>query len=77
MTMGLHPFIIGRPFRAKVLREFFAYATSKPKVWFARGDQAADHYLTNYRDAYVEEWPSFYGTGKARPKEKELARAGA
>ena len=50
---------------------------SKPKVWFARGDQAADHYLTNYRDAYVEEWPSFYGTGKARPKEKELARAGA
>ncbi len=69
MTMGLHPFIIGRPFRAKVLREFLDYARSKKKVWFARGDEAADHYLKNYREAYVETWPSFYGTGKPRPKE--------
>jgi hypothetical protein len=52
-----------------VLREFLAYATSKKKVWFARGVEAADHYLKNYREAYVEHWPSFYGTGKPRPKE--------
>jgi len=76
MTMGLHPFIIGRPFRARVLREFLAYASSKKKVWFARGVEATDHYLANYRDLYVETWP-FYGTGIPRPKEKELARAGA
>jgi peptidoglycan/xylan/chitin deacetylase (PgdA/CDA1 family) len=69
MTMGLHPFITGRPFRAKVLREFFAYARSKPKVWFPRCVDVADHYLANYRDAYVEKWPEFYGTGKPRPKE--------
>ncbi len=69
MTMGIHPFIIGRPFRAKVLREFFAYATSKPKVWFPRCVEVADHYLAKYRDAYVEKWPEFYGTGKPRPKE--------
>src|SRR5438445_477 len=59
MTMGLHPFIIGRPFRARVLREFLSYASSKKNVWFARGVEAADHYLANYRDLYVETWPSF------------------
>jgi peptidoglycan/xylan/chitin deacetylase (PgdA/CDA1 family) len=69
MTMGIHPFIIGRPFRAKVLREFLAYTSSKPKVWFPKCVEMADHYLKNYRDAYVETWPSFYGTGKPRPKE--------
>ncbi len=69
MTMGIHPFIIGRPFRAKALREFFAYARSKPKVWFPRCVEMADHYLKNYRDQYVETWPTFYGTGKPRPKE--------
>src|SRR5712692_3864994 len=68
MTMGLHPFIIGRPYRAKPLREFLAYITSKPKVWFARSDQASEHYLNNYRDAYVAPLPP-YGTGLPRPKE--------
>ncbi len=69
MTMGLHPFNIGRPFRARVLREFFAYATKKPGVWSPRCIEVADHYLAHYRDAYVERWPDFYGTGKPRPKE--------
>ena len=69
MSMGLHPFIIGRPFRARVLREFLAYASSKKGVWFARGDEAASHYLENYRERYVETWPHF-GTGLPRPVEK-------
>ena len=68
MTMGLHPFIIGRPYRARVLREFLDYVSKKKKVWFARGDAATDHYLANYREAYVEHWPH-YGTGLPRPKE--------
>jgi hypothetical protein len=66
--MGLHPFIIGRPFRARVLREFLAYASSKKGVWFARGDEAAAHYLKHYRERYVETWPHF-GTGLPRPVE--------
>ncbi len=74
MTMGLHPFIIGRPYRAKVLREFLGYVSAKPKVWFARSDEAADHYLKHYRDAYVEHWPH-YGTGLPRPKEPVAAGA--
>jgi allantoinase len=69
MTMGLHPFIIGRPFRARVLREFLAYATAKKGVWFARGDEAAAHYLKHYRERYVETWPHF-GTGLPRPVER-------
>ena len=73
MTMGLHPFIIGRPFRARVLREFLAYATSKPKVWFPQCVEAADHYLARYREAYIERWPH-YGTGLPRPKETVPAR---
>ncbi len=72
MVIGIHPFIAGRPFRAKALREFFAYATSKPKVWFPRCVEAADHYLKNYRDRYVETWPH-YGTGRPRPKERATA----
>jgi allantoinase len=74
MTMGLHPFITGRPFRAKVLREFFAYVTSKPKVWLPRSDEATKWYLDNYREQYVETWPH-YGTGLPRPKEKVAAGA--
>lgn len=76
LTMGLHPFIIGRPFRARVLREFLAYAAAKPKVWFPRCVEAADHYLANYRDAYVERWPH-YGTGLPRPTARAAARAAA
>lgn len=75
MTMGLHPFIVGRPFRAKVLREFLAYAASRPKVWFPRCVEVADHYLANYREWYVERWPTFYGTGMPRPKEPVAARS--
>ncbi len=74
MTMGIHPFIIGRPFRAKVLREFLAYARSKPRVWFPRCVEAADHYLANYRERYVERWPH-YGTGRPRPPERAETRA--
>jgi peptidoglycan/xylan/chitin deacetylase (PgdA/CDA1 family) len=74
MVLGIHPFIAGRPFRAKALREFFAYATSKPKVWFPKAIDIARHYKKNYGDAYVDAWPN-YGTGIRRPKQREPQRA--
>lgn len=74
MVLGIHPFIAGRPFRAKALREFFAYARSKPRVWFPRAIEIARHYRTNYGERYVDSWPN-YGTGIRRPSEAEPARA--
>ncbi len=74
MVLGIHPFIAGRPFRAKAMREFFAYARSKPRVWFPKAIDIARHYRKNYGDRYVDTWPN-YGTGIRRPREKETTRA--
>ncbi len=68
IVIGIHPFSGGRPFRAKALREFLGYATAKPKVWFPRCIDAAEHYRTHFGDRYVLTWP-LYGTGLPRPKE--------
>ena len=52
--------------RAQALREFFAYARAKPKVWFPRCVDEAGHYRARYGDLYVQTWPH-YGTGLPRP----------
>ena len=36
LSLSLHPFLSGRPYRAKILQDFIRYAKSHPKVWFAR-----------------------------------------
>jgi len=67
MSLGLHPFLIGRPFRTTILREFLRYAKGCPGVWFPRGIDLADHWLKNCHDNLVERWPN-YGTGLAYEK---------
>ncbi|MBI4526689.1 MAG: polysaccharide deacetylase family protein [Deltaproteobacteria bacterium] len=62
MSLGLHPFLIGRPFRTVILREFLRYAKGHPRVWFARGIDMANYWLENCRDNLIERWPN-YGTG--------------
>ena len=42
MSLGVHPYISGRPDRAKVIREFFKYAKQFPDVWIASFDEVAD-----------------------------------
>ncbi len=67
MSLGLHPFLIGRPFRIIILREFLRYVKSHTGVWFPRGIDMANYWLENCHDNLVEKWPN-YGTGLAYEK---------
>jgi peptidoglycan/xylan/chitin deacetylase (PgdA/CDA1 family) len=48
MNIGLHPHVIGQPFRIRALREFIAYAKGFPDVWWATREEIADWYLENH-----------------------------
>ena len=48
MNIGLHCRIAGRPSRAGILKQFFKYVNEKPGVWFARRDQIAHWWLTEF-----------------------------
>lgn len=48
MNIGLHCRIAGRPSRAGILKQFFEYVDEKPGVWFARRDQIAHWWLTEF-----------------------------
>ena len=49
MSIGLHPHIIGRAFRARALREFLDYAKGFDGVCWATREEIADWYLENHR----------------------------
>ena len=49
MNIGLHPHVIGQPFRIRALREFVEYAKGFPDVWWARRDEIAEWYLKEGR----------------------------
>lgn len=48
MSYGIHPFITGRPGRAKAFNEFLTYVRRLPKVWVARRIDIANWWLKNY-----------------------------
>ena len=48
MNIGLHCRIAGRPSRAGILKQFFKYVNEKSGVWFARRDQIANWWLTEF-----------------------------
>lgn len=48
MSIGLHPRIIGQPYRISALKQFIEYALNKEQVWFARRLDIANHWLENY-----------------------------
>ena len=54
MSIGLHPHIIGRAFRARAIREFLEYAKSFDGVWWATREEIADWYLQNHRPTSAE-----------------------
>jgi allantoinase len=47
LTIPLHPFIMGHPFRAKYLDLALQYMSGKSGVWFATGNQIAEAYVSN------------------------------
>ena len=48
MNIGLHCRIAGRPSRAGILKQFFKYVSEKSGVWFARRDQIANWWLSEF-----------------------------
>lgn len=46
MSICLHPFLIGHPFRSKYLDKALAYITSHEDVWIATGSEIIDHFKT-------------------------------
>lgn len=45
MSIGLHCRLAGRPSRAAALARFLDYVASKPKVWVARREEIARHWM--------------------------------
>jgi hypothetical protein len=44
MSIALHPFLIGHPFRAKHLERALAYMRERDAVWITTGSAIADWY---------------------------------
>jgi peptidoglycan/xylan/chitin deacetylase (PgdA/CDA1 family) len=49
MSVGLHPHIIGRAFRARTIREFLDYAKGFDGVWWTTHTEIAEWYLQNHQ----------------------------
>ncbi|GIT01549.1 MAG: hypothetical protein CM1200mP27_01740 [Chloroflexota bacterium] len=47
MTINLHPWLIGQPFRIGYLEEALGYAMGHEKVWAATGSEIVDWYRDN------------------------------
>lgn len=45
MTIALHPFVIGQPFRHKYLDQALAFLAAQPDIWLTTSDDIAAHYL--------------------------------
>ena len=48
MSYGIHPYITGRPGRAKAFKEFIEYVTKLPNVWVAKRIEIAKWWFDNY-----------------------------
>ncbi len=48
MNVGLHPHVIGQPFRIRALKDFLAYVKAFDGVWFATREEIASWYLENH-----------------------------
>jgi len=48
MNIGLHPHVIGQPFRVRALRDFIRYAKNHPGVWFPKREEIAEWYLEHH-----------------------------
>ena len=48
MNFGLHPHVIGQPYRIRALEEFLAYVRTFDGVWFPTREEIATWYLENH-----------------------------
>lgn len=50
LNFGLHPHVIGMPYRIRALSQFLEYVTSYEDVWFPTREEIAAWYLANHED---------------------------
>lgn len=50
MNFGMHPHVMGQPYRIRALRDFLAYLKGFDDVWFPKREEIADWYLENHQD---------------------------
>ena len=48
MNIGLHPHVIGQPYRIRALRDFIRYAKSHDDIWWTTREEIAEWYLKNH-----------------------------
>ena len=53
MCVALHPYLVGKPQRAKYLDEALRYIKSHNGVWYTTADDIAEYYMKNYYDQVV------------------------
>ena len=51
ISIALHPFLIGHPFRAKHLERALAHIRTHDRVWFATGSEIVDWYRAQSKAA--------------------------
>ncbi|MEA2316465.1 MAG: hypothetical protein QOD44_654 [Solirubrobacteraceae bacterium] len=51
MSLGLHPFVVGLPFRHPYLVRALEYILGHDGVWATTSDEIADHYLQHHHQA--------------------------
>ena len=49
MNFGMHPHVMGQPYRIRALRDFLAYLKGFDGVWFPKREEIADWYLANHQ----------------------------
>jgi peptidoglycan/xylan/chitin deacetylase (PgdA/CDA1 family) len=54
MAIGLHPFVVGQPFRFKYLEQAIGYLARQKDVWFTTSDEIAAWYMLNYYHTQVQ-----------------------
>jgi allantoinase len=50
MNVGLHPHVIGQPFRIRALRDFIEYAKQFDDIWFATREEIAAWYVDHHAE---------------------------
>ena len=50
MNVGLHPHVIGQPFRIRALRDFIDYAKQFDDIWFATREEIATWYAEHHAE---------------------------
>ncbi len=52
LSIGLHPFVAGQPFRHRYVERALAHITAHEDVWLTTSDEIADWYLRHYDDSF-------------------------